>query len=202
MSVKPLKVENWREAIYMSMKGFICFWCWPWFRNIIFLFDRQTKFCTLPKTRFTIAAFMTSFYVTWKDCSNLSWKPASPKEWRKREKRRSLFTIVLTNPSVELVEEMQKWQTTLPAPICPNLRYEGSKDPDPPLATFWVRMEQLHWTSIITLHANQYSVEMMIANAPAADFCYFQWNGPNSDTLRNNYFCLVFYALPQMQWDF
>ena len=57
-------------------------------------------------------------------------------------------------------------------------------------------MEQPHWTSIITLHANQYSVEMMIANALLSIWVIFR-SRPNSDTLRNNYFCLVFYAQPQ-----
>ena len=54
------------------------------------------------------AFYNESLYVTLETLLQLFMKTSSSQRMAEGEKRLSLFTIVLTNPSVELVEETQK----------------------------------------------------------------------------------------------
>ena len=78
-------------------------------RNTIFLV-RQTKLdLYITKTSYIMGAFYNeSLYVTLETLLQLFMKTSSSQRMAEGEKRLSLFTIVLTNPSVELVEETQK----------------------------------------------------------------------------------------------
>ena len=72
--------------------------------------------CTSDKTRFVHyqnkvhngSFYNKSLYVTLETLLKLFMKTSSSQRMVEGEKRLSLFTIVLTNPSVELAEETQK----------------------------------------------------------------------------------------------
>ena len=67
----------------------------------------------------------------YKTLLQLFMKTSSSQRMAEGEKDSVYLQLYWPNPSVELVEETQKWQTTLPAPICPKLQIWGKQGSRP-----------------------------------------------------------------------